>query len=253
MEMMAVKRAQNAIATQNLPEITISSELFKDVEGFVAFEVRDQDRIINRHKQIVSNYRQASKNIHDVMADLYEQRNIMKKSRTWEAYLAQRVIPDAGMSRATIMRGLMAYEVEQKMQLPAAITEQLSVIGKTVNVKKIGHLPKPPANPTLEEAKEFAQAMVSSQRTSKVIHGSDTSAASQVRHSLKTATILRDMEAEYKSLTGKAKQKFILDICSYALFIGGIQTAQTIAPGAIPDALVYSKIKPRGRPKLKQA
>lgn len=246
--MMAVKKA---LAITEGHELTINSDLFKDVEGFVAFEVRDQDRIINRHKQIVSKARDAYKNMHDAMADLHAQREVMKKSRTWEQYLLQRVIPDAGISRSTILRGLLAFEVEQKMQLPAAITEQLSVIGKTVNVKKIAHMPKPPANPTIDEAKDYAQQMVRSQRVSGRIQGSSDTVAAMNRQ-LKTATILKDIEAEFRQLTGKAKQKFILDICSYTLAIGGFQTAQTVAPGAIPDALVYAKIKPRGRPRLQK-
>jgi hypothetical protein len=244
-----VRKSQTEIVPMHATPVVITNESFKDVEGYVALEVREQDQIVNRHRSIIKNYAAAGKIMQTVAEELFEQRQVMKKTRTWEAYMDTRVIPDTGMSRPSILRALQRVDAEKKLQLAPAITQELRSIDKPINLKKIRVVAAPPKNPTPAQAREYAIELTSPARRSAEVATNRVDTNGQ---DVRFAAFIRDGRKLYMEKHGKAKQEFIKEVCGYLLTIGGIQSAQTIEPRAIPERLVYEKLKPRGRPRLEK-
>lgn len=245
-----VKKTQTDLIPASSAEI-VTSDMFKDVEGFVALEVREQDKIINKHRSVIINITAATKNLNAAANDLYDIREIMKKSRTWESYITEHVVMMPGLSRPNLNKMLLNIGAKRKLGLPPIIEKELDRLPKPIDVKKLGYLPAAPKDPTPEQAKEYVASMVSAQKTSaRIKSGSGTVEANT--HQLAQAALIRDFQAEYAALHGKGKQKLVLDMCSYFLQIGGFQSGQTIDPSPVPDNLVWEKLKPRGRPRLQR-
>jgi hypothetical protein len=245
-----VKKTQTDLIPAPAAEI-ITSEMFKDVEGFVALEVREQDKIINEHRNVIKNADAASKNIQATGNSLYNIREWTKKTRTWESYCEKHVYWRENLARATVSRLLLKVEARRKLELPALIERELDRLPKPIDVKKLGFLPAAPKDPTPEQAKEYVASMVSAQKTSAKIKSGSSTVEANTRQ-LAQAALIRDFQAEYEQMHGKAKQKLVQDMCGYFLHIGGFSTGQTISPSPVPENLVWEKLKPRGRPRLKK-